>query len=60
MHNEGVTSTLFVNTVPLTLKTLVTLCGMFVEPRRIERTCLFRQPHDGSTFHVFVAGETIS
>ena len=49
MHHECVASTLSVNTVPLSIKTCVTPCGKFVEPGRLECTCMLRQPRDGST-----------
>ena len=44
----------------LTVEPSVTACGKFDLHERIDRMSLLRQPLYGSTFDVFIAGETMS
>jgi hypothetical protein len=59
MPNDGVTGTLFFSIVPLTCEAFVTACNKFVHLGRVESISLLVQPHDGSMFDVFIAGETM-
>ena len=58
--NGSVTGTLFFTIVPLKCEVFVTGCNKFVHLGRVERIFLLVQPHDGSMFDVFNAGETMA
>jgi hypothetical protein len=59
MPNDGITGTLFFSIVPLMCEVSVTACNKLIHLGRVERISLLVQPHDGSMFDVFIAGETV-
>lgn len=59
LHNEGVTGTLFLNIVPLTIEELVIVCDQFAHPRHTEcMTCCIS--HIMVAHDIFITGETMS
>jgi hypothetical protein len=42
------------------VQAIIAACDVFVHHARVENKTLLRQPRDGKTFDVFLAGETMS